>query len=511
MTIDIPNPADMGAPPQYTSWRPGQDSAMQKLLTTSRRFRTLGLPTGIGKSLLAVTLAEIDRARAVILTSTKALQDQYLRDFASLGMVDVRGMSNFPCPALENHNTCDHGPCLAGAQCPLKKGGCPYYDQLRRAADTRLIVTNYSMWMTQMANNRSDEGAFGGRDLIVCDEAHDLPEAVTSFVGARIGYNEWKLPEEPLSHEEWMVWAAKEAAAVLVLAEESSDLKQIKRYRDLHRRMQIIAGRMDPSWAIHPSDWPKGWMWEPVWPREYTKPFVWANIPLVVFASATIRPKTLEYLGVPTDDSCWITAPSPFERRRRPVFIVPGVRLTYKSDHSAQILWVRKIDNIRAKRLDRKGILHTVSYARAKFYVEHTKFQDGIFMHETGKDTRATVEAFKQADCGLLVSPAVHTGVDFPYDQARYQVIGKVPFPTTTDPMVAARKLDDPDYPTYCAIMTLIQTAGRAVRAEDDYAETFIVDESIKWVLKKHREHFPRWFLEAIQWRDITPGPMDLE
>lgn len=123
------------------------------------------------------------------------------------------------------------------------------------------------------------------------------------------------------------------------------------------------------------------------------------------------------------------------------------------------------------------------------------------------------VEQFRQsAPPKVLVSPAIHTGYDFPYDAARYQVIGKMPFPDNRDPITAARSKADPEYMLWAAITQLVQMTGRVVRAEDDCGETFIVDDTVAspWILKANRKFFPGWWLDGYRSQSLIPRPLDM-
>jgi Rad3-related DNA helicase len=103
------------------------------------------------------------------------------------------------------------------------------------------------------------------------------------------------------------------------------------------------------------------------------------------------------------------------------------------------------------------------------------------------------------------------TGVDFPYDQCRYQIIAKVPFPDTRNKVMAARTKEDPTYAHYIAMQTLVQMSGRGMRAADDACETIIVDDHAKWFIPKWRIFAPRWFMESFMSVNMVPRPIKLE
>ena len=105
----------------------------------------------------------------------------------------------------------------------------------------------------------------------------------------------------------------------------------------------------------------------------------------------------------------------------------------------------------------------------------------------------------------ILVSPSVVTGYDFPYDECRFQIVGKLGFPDTRDPIMKARIKKDPDYSSYLAMQSLVQSSGRGGRATDDWCETFIIDDNAKWFLWKFKHFAPDWFMRAYTRLQFVP------
>lgn len=91
----------------------------------------------------------------------------------------------------------------------------------------------------------------------------------------------------------------------------------------------------------------------------------------------------------------------------------------------------------------------------------------------------------------------------------RYQIVGKLPFPSTQSKIIQARAATDPDYIPYLMTQALQQMVGRGVRSETDWCETLICDDHYSWVRKKYASHFKDWFTEAVRWSDLLPKPME--
>jgi Rad3-related DNA helicase len=176
------------------------------------------------------------------------------------------------------------------------------------------------------------------------------------------------------------------------------------------------------------------------------------------------------------------------------------------------MMWfLRKLDLLLAKRADRKGVIHAVSYRRARFILDNSQHKDRMIVH--GSDTRAyAIDKFMKmpASSGaILVSPSVDTGYDFAYDRAEYQVIVKIPFVDTRGTVVKARCKEDKDYSAYIACQTLQQMTGRVCRAEDDHGETLVLDDNIVWFVPRYRRYLNNWWTQSFRRQNaMLPEPL---
>jgi Rad3-related DNA helicase len=59
-------------------------------------------------------------------------------------------------------------------------------------------------------------------------------------------------------------------------------------------------------------------------------------------------------------------------------------------------------------------------------------------------------------------------------------------------------KQRDPKWYTWNTILRLVQAYGRSVRSKDDFANTYVLDSSISYLLKDAHEILPKWFSDAI-------------
>lgn len=517
----LPEPTCFGLPKKFTSWRIHQDEAIWSALNTDKRFHTTVAAVGSGKSLSYVTTAILNGGRTVILTSTKPLQTQLMNDFSSIGMVDLRGRNAYTCRLERDGTTCDHGPCVTGAKCGFKEAGCEYFDALEAAKGARLIVTNYACWMTQLAHGKG----LGNVDVLICDEAHDTPNMLDSFLTIEFNRKSQEvrdlLPDGDLSHltlDDWKGWAL---ANLDDLSDEILWLTQQLRdggNRAARRRLSVLKAlksdlgtiaTISDKWVFETDEF--GVRFSPAWPAAYAESALFNGIKKIIMTSGSVRQKTLDILGISAEDNELVEYPHTFPLANRLLYHVPTVRLNqYTKEEHLKILTVR-VDQIIRNRSDRKGIVHTISYARGQFVMDNSEFKHRMMMNKRGRAESALKKFLRSSPPTVMISPSMMTGIDLPYDYCRYQIILKVPYPSTQGALMKARTERDPGYSSYIAAQNLVQAYGRTTRAEDDFSESFIVDDNILWFLNRYSEYVPRYFHDAFRSVRTVPSPPKIE
>lgn len=514
------SPAELGLPPKFSAWRTNQEKAILDAVESNKRFVAQAAPTGFGKSVMYVAQAIIMGYRTALLTSTKALQTQLLDDFSDLGLVDVRGRQNYEC-CLGGGFTCSEGRHIS---CPRKQNTrCPYRKAYSQACASQLVVTNYRYWMLQ---HRYGDG-LGKFDLLVCDEAHNTPDeicsasAVTFTTKEVYGLLRSEFPKKPANFGNWKKWAVALSARASEGVDELSDMvrgqpyppknlvRELVSWKSLASKLETIAdvagSPVEVEWCAESTK--RGYRLDPVWPAQYAESRLFLKIPKILLISATIRPKTLLLLGIEKDESLFLEYPSTFPVRNSPVMHLPTVKVDRKWTEPDRKLWRARIDNIIRPRLDRKGIIHTVSYKRRDYIMEHSAYRDIMITHQT-EDALEVVRLFRHSPAPLiLVSPSMGTGWDFPYGECEYQIIAKVPFPDTRAKVLQVREEADKEYAPYLMAQSLVQSCGRANRAVDDHCENFIIDNHVRWVIPAYHDLFPRWFLALYRRAHMIPVP----
>jgi Rad3-related DNA helicase len=541
----LPAPSALGFDRRFSSYRTEQIRAIIDVTDSPRRHRVLAAPTGIGKSICGISIGLLQQARTLILTSTKALQSQYMRDAEALGMVDIRGASNYSCPALERGGdyaylrgsgpaTADRGPCLSGMSCKLRNGGCPKYDALAAAKSSELVVTNYDYWLSAGKALRSDdrgdrEETLGDFDYLIYDEMHSAADHVQKSMHLELdlGAVRTHLSMSALTQtdtiDEWRRWG--QAARLVVATRLDEIARRLKLARDdngMDRELidELNELRKLDRVLLDVSDMYGKWVverigthvhFDPVWVDRYVEQKLFRGIPNVVGMSATVRPAEMRYLGVPDTEFDFFEYDSPFPVSNRPVYRWPIARMHYGMSEELMAAIVRKVDEeFISKRLDRKGLIQAVSYKRARQIYNYSSYRQYMIQHDPRSTARA-IETFKNSPApAIFDSPSVATGYDFPDDDARWVWIPKVPYPSTESALMKAKVETDKAFTSFYAAKEIVQMCGRIVRGMRDWGEAVITDTAFAGLMNGAGYlNFPKFFLQALKYSNNgAPRPL---
>lgn len=525
-------PVDYGMPERFLDWewREGQQEAVDLILDPTwehqKRIVNLCAPTGTGKTLVNLCAAKYAEAnwpgqiipgggdplpaRTAIVTMTKALQDQVVEENPDCGLFDVRGRSNYQCVEFPGES-CEHG---YDHGCHLNwRNGCPYAQVIEQAKHESTIVINYASWTRHHTNGRRQLGHF---NLLLCDEAHDIEDAICSAVEVVIFKNEYPHSNQPIGDRafdaaEWYGWAAdtlpqyeswlRQTEAMYEQEKSRANLRNVRRLRKKVDKLVTIERDVDPGWAVDyfaaKRDEPEKWVMQPVWAREYAERSLYVGVERVGLLSGTLTPKAVELAGANlAGQHAYWELPSSFPPDRNPLIHVPTMRMDYKTANAGPQYWVSRVDALINDRLDRKGIIQVTSYELLKAIIAMSQHGKRIIYHHDSRDQKRAVEQFRRAGPGaVLLSPSVSTGLDFPDDLCRYQIIPRIPYPPTKGSAVMERRRDeDRDYQNHVMCQKLIQMCGRGGRSADDWCENLVIDDRIEWMFAKMRDLMPKYF-----------------
>lgn len=458
------------------------------------KYIVLEAGTGTGKSAIAYTLSSIYDS-SYILTVTKQLQEQYVSDFNNLKL--VKGRSNFTC-RHDSSLSCDEGKCiLEGYVCEDSKNTCDYYFQKSEALNSKTVISNYHYMFLEL----NYVGDFLKRQLLICDEAHNLESTLMSQLTLEFllddlkNYLKYDVTDDiiyELDNGDYDMW--------LQFIREIRDryLKEYDKIKDLNRphlmeKIAFIKRQISDCnrFAENITHDPYSWVFDynpdfeiiefkPLKIDSYARDNLFRYGEVCIFMSATILDYTFfcKCLGIGEDEIYPIRRKSPFDLKRNPIKTCGEFNLSHKTIKENAPKTIDVINDILNNHKDEKGIIHTVS-AACKDYLLDSLNDQRLIDHNT-KNRIEQLEKFKKTDKALvLISPSMNEGVDLPGDLCRFQIIYKLPYPDLADKQIRMRANADEDWYEYKTSLSLIQTYGRGMRFENDYCKTYFIDSRI--------------------------------
>jgi Rad3-related DNA helicase len=514
------------------------------------KFFLLNLPVGSGKSHLALMIADwykknVNRmARVDIITNSKILQDQYSGEYESI--CDLKGKENYECQSY----SCS---CAQGSEFNrLNKTSCescPYSNARESYISGGVSLTNFYLYILYAMYNPKLMESRDARVLIV-DEAHEFDDVMSDFVSIKITEtivkkfkfsNEYEIMKRLKgvtsisNYVEFLKFLASEilttiesmengmSSAPRNVKEDKRDLKISKVLKTKNMDVKIMQLATDlkqyqskieiflKEYKENPNNWvletnyneklrQKELSLEPIWAYDYLDKYVFSHYDMVILMSGTILDKNLfcQLNGLDVTKAVYYSIRSPFNPKNRPIYYMPVGKMSYKSKEETFKRYIPYIQKLLDKYKNKKGIIHTNSFELAKWIEGSIKDPRLIFHDSTNKDEM--LRFHKESDKPtVIVSPSMDTGVSFDNDDARFQIIAKVPYPSLGSQKNKLRQSNNPDWYSWKTVSGIVQMTGRPVRSNLDYADTIIIDGSFGDVIKHSSQFLPDWIQEAIK------------
>ena len=201
-------------------------------------------------------------------------------------------------------------------------------------------------------------------------------------------------------------------------------------------------------------------------------------------------------LGI--DEYTYIEIPSIVPVQNRPIVKSYVGSMARSSIDATMPNMIAKIKMLAEKHQSEKGLIHTFTYSIANRLQKALKGNNRFIFHNQKNKDKRFKEFKKNKTNKILVSPVAFEGIDFPYDEARWQCICKDPFPNIGDPQVRVRDAIDYGWLFRQRCLVLSQMYGRTNRAADDYSITYLLDSRLDTLLGP-ATLVTDYFLEALE------------
>ena len=525
----------------FENIRPAQSEALQKieesLKTNGKKFFVLDAETGVGKSAIAVAAANflntlptdstLSKSRgSYFLTTQKILQDQYERDFAKTrGMVSIRSSSNYACTSVKgatcaetmqkNKLSSNNARCI---------NYCVYKQKKKEFVESELGVTNYSYFLAETHFS----GQLKEKRVLVIDEAHNLVSELSKFVEVlvteRFAKQALKI-EFPgkLTQAAAIKWIQEEylPKANTRLARLQNDIKKLigsrarlEQFEQLAMQLDLLekhVGKLNKFVSNYDSE---NWVFDfvpaqgrslakfefkPIDVSGYAHDMIFNRADKVLLMSATVIScdNFCQLLGIDPSEVGYIKLDSPFPLENRPVAYSGVGKMSAAHIDSTLPKLAKAVQMILDNHPEEKGIIHAHSYKVANYIIENVRSKR-LVTHDSSNRDEVLMRHIASPDPIVLVSPSMQEGVDLKDDLSRFQVLCKVPYPYLGDKLIKKRMYKWKWWYDYETIKTIVQSVGRSIRNENDFAVTYILDADWERFASKNKKMLPENLVKSF-------------
>ena len=526
--------------------REQQVSAIEKglssLVDDDKRFFILEAGTGVGKSAVGLTLASLLGSAltkeegfsrgSYALTTQKILQQQYIDDFykAPHYMLDLKSSSNYQC-SFHSATSCGE------SQRALKvaeKGSaffrnctrnCVYKKAKEDFINGTHGITNFSYFLAET----SYAGKLVPRDVLIIDEAHNVENELSKFIEVSISDAfvnmalKKQIPELRTQKQAYK-WIKDEYLPELKLYFTVLEAKigkllggyqRLKQFEKLAKQVEIVDKHIckierfmqvysDDNWvfndAVADGRSSRKLEFKPIDISPFSEELLFKFGRKIILMSATILNEDAfcESLGIPKSDTQFMTIPSPFPVENRPVYYFPIGKMNSREINDTLPKLTEAVKSILEQHKHEKGIIHCHTFRIAN-HLKRTIRSRRLLIHDSSNRDEVLRKHISGSSPTVLLSPSMAEGVDLKDDSSRFQVVCKIPYPYLGDKLVKKRMYKWKWWYPLQTTKKIVQSVGRSVRDENDYAVTYILDQDWDRFYSKHSQLFPQTFKEALK------------
>lgn len=500
----------------------------------------LEAPVGSGKSAIAVACAKFYGSTHV-LTPRKSLQDQYREDFHKESLVTMKGRNSYPCTyssedrAAEYEQVihkirngkvlfltpfdtpCSEGPCLTSQEAKRKctqpdsfgveAYPCPYHVAIDTAQNSDIIVHNLHSFIFQTYYS----GRFQKRDLLVIDECHEVEGILRGFAEKKVSIPVFiKDEDEPINEQyttlsQWTGYLSQFTEKFSDRA-KSNDISPRGEFENILITMgdlsEMVGTRFVVTIERDPVHKRSKFTFTPEYVGSLVDKYILNYGEKRLLMSGTIYSKDLycRLTGLKPEETCFIRIGSSFPKANRPIYLKPEYTVdtshkTWDVNFKQMIINIKKVMAVFP---DEKGLIHAPSYHAGLTLYNALRDTSRVVIHDKDNFSQELLKFYESDKPLVFISPTCQQGVDLKGDRSRFQIILRVPYPSTSDKLMEKKVKEDFPYYNYQALITFGQQIGRINRSDEDFGVTILMDSRFNQFIARNKGVLPKWLLEAI-------------
>jgi Rad3-related DNA helicase len=527
----------------YSKVRNEQDISINFVLDAfkDKKYVILELGTGCGKSAIGLTvsryLAELYTANeaygmgSYILTTQKVLQEQYIHDFGppNGSLISIKSATNFQCEFYKE-NTCseslrlvknEHKGSAFWNKCMID---CCYKKEKKKFLDSSESTTNYSYFLAETMYG----GKITPRDLLVLDEAHNCEAELSKFIEVvisekfskdvlKLTWPETENATEVITwlHDSYEPTLTTHIKRVEKLIEKLNLNDKIKEFKAIVSQIEMLDKHVcklrrfldmwsDDNWILNlikaEGKSMRKFEFKPVDVGPYSSELLFKFGKKVLMMSATIVNKDVfcSTLGLDPNEVAFLSMDSPFPIENRPIIYAPVGNMAQATIDESLPKMVEMIKFILEQHKGQKGIIHTHTFKIAN-YIKQNIRSNRLIIHDNLNREEMIQKHMNSSKATVIISPSLAEGIDLKDDLSRFQIICKIPYPYLGDKLVKKRMSKNKLWYSFQTAKTIVQSAGRSVRNENDHAVTYILDGNWENFFRQNVLMFPESFKKAIK------------
>lgn len=411
---------------------------------------------------------------------------------------------------------------------------CKYWEQKVNAISSPIVVHNYPY----LINESNFVGDFGTKELLGCDEAHNLTKILVEFIKIMINTDDINriLSKHIIENygndiKQWIPYLtelkkhmdirlSEEKENLEIMVQFGSDNSKIEEKELIVYKLDDLDNKLSQFFCDYNSN-PDNWTimiyydrntinkieLKPIFIGGHAERLLFRLGNKILLMSATILdPITFcNELGIPLAQAQYINVPSSFNPERSPIYPLNTGKINSKNFEEKLPDSIKALENVLDIHSNQKGIIHCGSGKIRNLILNNigTQYRSRLLV-PMASNKKLVMEKHTTSLNTILLSISDEEGVSLDDDLSRFNYFPILPFLSLSDVRTAkiseqdkileteAKERGEPFVSRYEIDMLrrLIQGAGRSTRNENDYSFTYIAPSTLAYYINKFSKYF---------------------